>query len=268
MNLHNTASANMDHIQKIFLGVQRFMQENDDPEMLIRFLNSEPPEFRSVVYESASMELAFNDLSAGKDLTNWKQFYQRSLDAHTFHMDIGLGWAFAKTGISPTPYFKFLPPPVMRSMVFDGIGYYYGLFKGRSTLKNQLLPGNIEQHDQHGFDQGLGRRLWYIAKADVNEFSTLINRFPLNRHADLWRGLGIACGYVGGTSQQSLEHLRERSGGFKDQLCRGLALAAVSRNASKSVTADIELACTIICGKSLKDAISTGHALKNISIIS
>ena len=112
-------------------------------------------------------------------------------------MDIGLGWAFAKTEISPTPYLESLHR-VMNRMVFDGMGYYYGLFKGRKTVKNQLIPEGIEEQELHGFDQGLGRRLWYISKGEVNELVQLIQPFHFSRHADLWRGVGIACGYVGG----------------------------------------------------------------------
>ena len=57
MNLHNSVSDKMEYIQKVFLGVQDYMQKNHELEELIAFLDSEPPEFRSVAYESASMEI-------------------------------------------------------------------------------------------------------------------------------------------------------------------------------------------------------------------
>ena len=255
MNLHNSVSGKMEYIQKVFLGVQDFMSKNPELEELISFLDNEPAEFRSVAYESASMEIGLQELSCKKELNNWKKFYQRSAKAHTFHMDIGLGWAFAKAEISPTPYLEFLHP-VMSWMVFDGMGYYYGLFKGRRTVKNQLVPAGIEKQDLHGFDQGLGRRLWYISKGDVNELVRLIKPFHLSRHADLWRGVGIACGYVGGSERTNLEQLLVCSAGFKQQLCTGVILAAISRKASDYFTGDIELACNIICGKPLKDVLS------------
>ncbi len=255
MNLHNTISGNMEYIQKVFLGVQVYMQQKHELEELITFLDAEPPVFRSVAYESASMEMALTKLLSGTALNNWQAFYLRSTKAHTFHMDIGLGWAFAKTEISPTPYLESLQP-VTRLMVYDGMGYYNGLFKGRKTVKGQLIPDGINDRDLHGFDQGLGRRLWYISKGNGNELVQLMQPFHLSRHADLWRGVGIACGYVGGCEKDGLEQLLMLSTKYKDQLCTGVTLAAISRGASNSVSNDIELACNVICGKTLKDVLS------------
>ncbi len=252
MNLPGNVSSKMEYIQKVFLGVQNFMQKNPEPDELISFLNAEPPEFRSVVYESASMEIGLQDLCSGKGLDNWKEFYQRSAKEHTFHMDIGLGWAFAKTEISLASYIETLRP-VMRRMVFDGIGYYNGLFKGRRTVKNQLVPEGVEGEDLYGFDQGLGRRLWYIAKGEVKKVTGLIQAFPIKRHPALWCGVGIACGYVGGNRQEDLELLLKTSGEFNKQLQTGVMLAAISRSASDSVTVDLETACQILCKKTMKE---------------
>lgn len=262
MNLHNSVSGKMEYIQKVFLSVQDYMQKNHELEELFAFLDSEPPEFRSVAYESASFELALQELSRGKELNNWKNFYQRSAKSHTFHMDIGLGWAFAKTEISPTRYLESLHP-VMSWMVLDGMGYYHGLFKGRRTVKNQLVPEGVFGQELHDFDQGLGRRLWYISKGEVSELIKLIQPFHLSRHADLWRGVGIACGYVGGCDKSNLERLLNFSTEFKNQFRTGVALAAISRSDSNSVTGDIELACEIICGKPLKEVSRVETGIRN-----
>ncbi len=262
MNLHNRVSGKMEYIQKLFLHVQEYMQKNPELDELIAFLDSEPPEFRSVAYESASIEIAIAELRNGKKFHNWINFYQRSANEHTFHMDIGLGWAFAKSEISPTPYLESLLRVTIR-MVFDGIGYYYGLFKGRRTVKNQLVPESISGQELHSFDQGLGRRLWYISKGEVNELVQLIQPFPLSRQADLWRGVGIACGYVGGNEKENLERLLICSNQFAKQLCTGVTLAAISRNASNSVSEDIGLTCNIICGMPLDDVLNYESGLKN-----
>ncbi len=261
MNLHNQVQSNMEYIQKIFLSVQVYMQQNHGLEKLIAFLDTEPPIFRSVAYESASMEMALTEMGNGKSLNNWKNFYSRSTQAHTFHMDIGLGWTFAKLEISPKPYLESLHP-CMPLMIYDGMGYYYGLFKGRKTVKSQLIPDGIQEHELHGFDQGLGRRLWYISKGEVNELVKLIQSFPSSRYADLWRGVGIACGYVGGCDKKRLEELLVSSYEFSKQLSAGITLAAISRHASKSVSADIHLACNIICGKSLENVLHDFAGLK------
>ena len=261
MNLHNSVSGKMEYIQKVFVGVQVYMQQNHELGELIAFLDAEPPMFRSVAYESASMEMALPELQSGKALDNWKEFYKRSAKAHTFHMDIGLGWAFAKTGISPKPYLQSLQPS-MSLMIYDGIGYYYGLFKGRNTVKSQLIPGEINEQELHGFDQGLGRRLWYISKGEVKQLVQLIQPFHSSRHAGLWRGVGIACGYVGSCEKQHLERLLICSAGFNKQLCAGVTFAAISRKASNSISSDIDLACNIICGKPLEDILCDDEGLE------
>ena len=91
----------------------------------------------------------------------------------------------------------------------------------------------------------------------MNELVQLINPFHLSRQADLWRGVGIACGYVGGNDKSNLQQLLNASNEFKDQLRKGVGFAAISRSASASVTAEgIELACEVICGKPLKDVLA------------
>jgi len=245
-------STNIEHIQKLFLDVQNFMQHNHVLENVISFLDSEPPEFRSIAYESASMELGIDDLSKGTQLNEWNKFYSHAGEVHSFHLDIGLGWAYAKREILPDSNYEFLHP-VMRWMVFDGMGYFNGLYRGRRNVKNHIVPEGIEGHDLQGFDEGIGRRLWYIAKGEVKIVTELIQSFPLFRHPDLWRGVGIACGYVGGSKQADLELLLKASGECKPQLSAGIALAAISRNVSDSETDDIKTACRILCEMSFEE---------------
>jgi enediyne biosynthesis protein E3 len=250
MNLPDSIPGRMSYIQNLFLAVQDYMQNDHDFESIIKYLEAEPAEYRSIAYESASMQIALTDLLVNKQLENWKYFYNQSSIEHSFHMEIGLGWAFAKNEVSPTPYIKSFPP-TMNLMVFDGIGYYYALYKGRKTVKSQSLPDEFEITNIQGFDQGVGRRLWYICKGDVDKLVELIQSLNQNRHADLFRGVGIACGYVGGSDKYKLEQLLKFSGKFQEQLCNGVSLAAISRKNSNSLNKDIELASNVICGKPL-----------------
>jgi enediyne biosynthesis protein E3 len=250
MNLPDSIPGRMSYIQNLFLAVQDYMQNDYDIESIIKYLETEPAVYRSIAYESASMQIALKDLSINKQLENWKYFYNQSSIEHSFHMEIGLGWAFAKIEVSPAPYIKSFPP-TMNLMVFDGIGYYYALYKGRKTVKSQSLPDEFEVTNNQGFDQGVGRRLWYICKGDVDKLIELIQPFDQNRHVDLFRGVGIACGYVGGSDKYKLEQLLQLAGKFQEQLCYGVSLAAISRKNSNSLNKDIELASNVICGKPL-----------------
>jgi hypothetical protein len=127
-----------------------------------------------------------------------------------------------------------------------------------------LIPEGINEQELHGFDQGLGRRLWYIARGNVNELVQLIEPFASSRYTDLWRGVGIACGYVGGSEKANLELLLNTSSEYKKQLCTGITLAAISRNASNSLTPDIGLACEIICGFPLENVLRTEAGIETI----
>ncbi len=252
VKMTSQVASNMDYIQKIFLDIQEQLMLAYDLDALIDFLDKESPTFRSIAYESASLQIATRSLNVHKDLEQWHAFYRRADKAHTFHLGIGLGWALAKAEISPTPFLDALDPWV-KLMVYDGMGYFYGLFKGRKTIKSHLVPAEISGEALHGFDQGLGRRLWYNAMGDVRALTELIHTFPASRHADLWRGVGIACGYVGGLEEKDLVKLRSFSAENQKSLSRGVSLAAMCRTASGSITPDIELASLVVCYKDIAD---------------
>jgi hypothetical protein len=241
----------MEYIQKLFLKVGVCLQQKQTLNEIISLLETEPSEYRSVAYESASFEIALTDLNENQKLDRWKEFKKLSEEQHTFHIDIALGWAFAKAGLSPQTYVPSISS-LAKWMVYDGVGYYYGLFKGRNTLKNKIIPEEIKDERLHGFDQGLGRRLWYIAKGNVNESIDLLRNFPEKRHGDLFRGIGIACGYVGGNEEDDLISLLKFSNEYYSQLQTGILLAAISRIASNTVNAPIEDACHIICNKTIE----------------
>jgi hypothetical protein len=251
MNLQDNVSHRMDYIQKLFLDVERSVEKINDLKDITALLNEEPPEFRSVAYESASMVIALRELGTKKTLQSWKEFRQTCSTEHSFHTDIGLGWAFAKTDLQPDNFLKSVNP-VVKWMVFDGIGYYHGLFKGRSSVKKKIIPSGVEGESIKGFDQGLGRRLWYITKGDVIDLLHLLQGFNATRHADLWRGAGIACGYVGGCQEDNLAYLSSASGAYNSQFKLGIMLAAMSRIASHSINEDVRTACRIVCNKTIE----------------
>lgn len=247
MNTRGKVADNMAYIQRLFMAVRDKMQEEITMDDLFAWLDSEPPAFRSVAYESASMGIGIKDLSQGLSLDRWNEFYRRMGVVHAFHLDIGLGWAFAKLQLTPPADMAFLRPG-MRWMVFDGIGYYHALFRGRRTVKQQLVPDSIRQPDRSGYDQGIGRRLWYIAGGEVARLTSLTEAFSARRQADLWRGVGIACGYVGGNSESNLQRLVQAAGQYLTPLQIGITLAVLSRKRSGSMNEDVEVACRAVCG--------------------
>ena len=253
------AEKNMDYIQALFLKVPGFLQSTP-LDAVIGFLDEEPPAFRSVAYESASMEIAWKDLSKHDALNAWRRFYAHSRQAHAFHVEIGLGWAFAKAGSSPIPHIASFSD-ASRTMIFDGAGYFFGLFHGRRTVMHTEVPPWVSGADLHGFDQGLGRRLWYRARGNTAALPELLRRFDPARQSHLWRGVGIACGYVGGLADPQLEELVSYAGENRPGLCAGIALAVASRSASDSITGSLEAACRVVCGTAIGDVLRITNGL-------
>ena len=101
MNLYNDVPGRMEYIQRLFLEVGVRMPAIVDVQELIGYLNTELPEFRSIAYESASFEIALRDLKREQRLHHWIKFREACVTQHTFHIDIGLGWAFAKSELWP-----------------------------------------------------------------------------------------------------------------------------------------------------------------------
>ena len=244
----NSIPERMEYIQKLFLEAGALALTPGVWQEIVPLLEKEPPEYRSVGYEGFSFELAMKELILTGGLTQWKEFRTASQE-HAFHLDIGLGWALAKREVAVGVYIESVGS-LPGSMVLDGIGYYHALFKGRDTLKNNNVPAEFEQQGLSGFDQGVGRRLWYMGKGNVHEAVNLLHGFPVERRGNLFRGIGIACGYVGGNSEEELRLLEKLSAEHKSQLQLGIALASLSRILSNSITPSVQLAFQIICGQS------------------
>ena len=102
---------------------------------------------------------------------------------------------------------------------------------------------------KRAFDQGLGRSLWFIGKADERAIKRIIASFSANRHADLWSGVGLACAYTGGLRPASIGRLKKASGQYKAQLALGAAYAAKARTLSGQIPAHTELACQSLWGR-------------------
>jgi enediyne biosynthesis protein E3 len=250
MHQHDIA-IKMEYVQHLFMQIPTILPPNHNWEEIFHLLDVEGPEFRSIAYESASMEIAFRNLKTNKELNEWKHFYHAS-KAHKFHIEIGLGWAFARAELDPRSV-ELIPSFVNQTMVYDGIGYYYALYKGRKFIKQQMLPEELHLPDLSGFDQGLGRRLWYTSQGLPDQLQSFMKPFPEKRFADLWRGVGIAFGYVGGYSGKELDQLIAYSTTWKKDLAAGIYLAGFTRLASHSMTDSIEMAFNRLWNKPLKE---------------
>lgn len=181
--------------------------------------------FVSIPYEAYSAKLAIKELSFDGRLTEWQTFQQKHRENHLSQLFVGLGWAVANTGVSIDGLAHSLTKYELER-VADGIGYYHGLFKKRESIRQQLIPENILSHKLTcSYLQGLGRSLFYSSCGNPDRCQQAIQLFPVNLQADLWRGVGVATGYVGGISLQGANDFLLTSGPYSNNFKCGLLLA-------------------------------------------
>ena len=254
MNSGNNVGHQLRRIKDIFQHAQHNATTEEDLDKLIDHLENTDLEFRSIAYEGASMGRALEDLSRGDTtLHRWRSLMMGRGAAHITQIHVGLGWALAKQGVPVSSYLEGLNP-LLRYRVLDGYGYFDALFRTRQTIQNQRRPENLEGKFFAAYDQGVGRSLWYSCQGESSKISVIVEKFTPSRHPDLWRGIGIACSYVGGFEITMLDELSVAALKHKVQLALGAALAARARILANSLTEDMEMVCRAWCNCSAEEA--------------
>lgn len=197
------------------------------------FDKSIPNEYVSVAYEGFSMGIALKSIIEKQSLTDWQVFFDEHGQKHASQVYVGLGWALCQLN---HPLEKILDSidAKWKLRVLDGYGYCSALLKRRSTIRNQEIPANITAQFLSGFDQGVGRSLWYITKGDIDRLKRTIDLFPSERHLDLWRGIGIAVTFVGGIDSTEMHQLEIASGSRIKEFKLGVVMAQSSRVKAES----------------------------------
>ncbi len=226
---------NMARIMAIFQRIQAETANAKSVDVVVELLQREDSEYRSIAYEAAAMELALVDLSDGISLDRWYSLCEASGMQHDVHTHVGLGWALAKLQKSPSKYIENLQP-LLKWRVVDGMGYYFGLFNKRRTLSQQEIPALLKEEAHASFDQGAGRSIWYMCKANSKQLEASVENFSSERRPNLWRGIGIACAYVGGCTGEELAAVYQSAGDYQKQLACGAVLACRARHFAEAPT--------------------------------
>lgn len=228
---------NMQIIEDIFREVQELFPTLNEEELVAR-LESYPLQFRSIAYEAASMQYALQDLKAALPLTGWQNFVNTTAVKHTTQCYIGLGWAFAQEQLNPTNYLSLIHEE-HQLKVFDGYGYYEGMFRKRKSIVQMQLPALEGRDAFYSYDCGLGRSLWYSEKGEIVPVAKIAAQFPKERQGALWTGLGTAIAYVGGCTPEMLRSMVAATGAYTEELVTGLQAAAISRNKAETDLSEV-----------------------------
>jgi hypothetical protein len=139
-------------------------------------------------------------------------------------------------------------------LAYDGWGFHEGFFHWPQYLEGKAHPRRLAGYEKRAFDQGFGRSLWFVNGGNVELIARSIGRFAIERHADLWSGIGLAATYAGMVNEGSLTALRECSGVWHPQLAQGAAFAAKARQRAGNLTDYTDLATRSLSGLSAVEA--------------
>ncbi|MFF4214144.1 DUF1702 family protein [Streptomyces sp. NPDC001796] len=220
---------------------------------LIPRLDRTPVELRGYAYEGAAMGLTGLDcFLPGK--SRLQAYLAGPGSPHIYMVHIGAGEALARLRRRPEVFMRRLTDPALRWLVMDGYGFHEGFFKPRRFVERQQVPVHLSPFARRVFDQGIGRSVWFTSGADADGISRAIAAFPAHRHADLWLGVGVACGYVGGVDRATVEALRAAAGRHASRMAVGTAFVAKGRLRAGNPIPDTDLACEVLCGISGRQA--------------
>ncbi len=221
-------------------------------ETLVSRMHEFEPELRGYAYEGAGVGLAAMDC-----LLPWRKRTRAFIEGpgapYIYAVHIGAGLALARMRRRPEKFFARLHP-IMCWMAIDGYGFHEGFFARKRAVERQVVPKHLSPYARRVFDHGVGRSIWFVAGANVEQIAATIAAFPQARQADLWSGVGLGCGYTGGVDHASIERLRTASGPYAAALAVGVAIAAHARQLAGSPAPYAELACEAVCGVPLAAA--------------
>ncbi|MEO8085228.1 MAG: DUF1702 family protein [Bacteroidota bacterium] len=258
----NDVAQRMETVMRIFIETQS-VSENDFYALALK-LDETENEYRSVAYESASMTIALSELEKNDSLDRWHEFKNGIGRKHASQVHAGLGWAIAKKKMPLDGLLEKIDP-LLQLKVIDGYGYYEGIFRQRFSIVGKNIPDEIAVPLLPGYDQGLGRALYYNSRGAIEKLPGMIASFPDSRHADLWRGIGMACVYVGGCDGEMLNDLYSMAGKYASQLSVSAALVSYARHDADAITPYVQTACIYWCGCQFKNVLDV--TLKAASVM-
>lgn len=229
---------------------------------LVPRLEAYDRELRGFAYEGAGVGFAALD-----SLAPWRartrEFVAGPGADWAFAVYLGAGMGLARLRRDPDGFRERLRDPVLGWVVLDGYGFHEGFFAHRRTVRERHVPARITGYGRRVFDHGLGRSIWFTTGADVASVVATIDTFDTARHADLWSGVGMACGYTGGVARPVLDELRIAAGPRLADLAVGVAVAAKMRHQVGNPVGHNDDACAVLCGRTSTEAADVANAARH-----
>jgi enediyne biosynthesis protein E3 len=262
------AQENLETVGAMFLhGYACAVEARDAAGAQVR-LEEVPDAWRGFAYEGAGMGAAILDALPFGRSGRLTGLLAGPGDRHVYMIYVGVGWAMARLPRLRWPSGASFDP-LLRGLVLDGYGFHQAYFHTDRYVHQQHreLPfrwpaGASAAHSHHTVDQGIGRALWFVGGTDVDTVTSLIERFPAERRADLYAGTGLAATYAGGVDESELERLRDRAGIHRPSVAQAAAFAAEARVRAGIVLPHTHVATRILCGTTPELAAGVTHDLR------
>ncbi|MGO5014674.1 DUF1702 family protein [Niallia sp. Sow4_A1] len=259
------AKDNLEKVGSTFLDGYHFVI--NFPNNFTGKLESVPQQFRGFAYEGAAMALIIQDSISMFKRSRFRHFLEGAGKHHNYMLHIGAGWAYAKFPLLFKKAFN-KHDPLLKWLIVDGMGFYYGYFDWDKYINKKQLPRIIKQNVNlsNVYFQGLGRSLWFVKGGDIYEISKTVDSFEEKIRSDLWSGVGLGAAYAGPLNIETLKNLKKIVGEYFPCLAQGIAFAATARYQANTPSANTELVSLSICGMNSK-ALSelTAFALEEAS---
>jgi hypothetical protein len=202
-------------------------------------------------HEGAAMGLFAIDALAPFTRGNFNRFIEGPGKNHLYMSFIGAGLAL---GALHLPYERAMRryTHFSRTLIMDGYGFFHGYFRTEPTVRGTRIPAKVLANPvyRERFDAGLGRALWFVEGGDPEKLARTISVFPVERRAQLWAGVGLACTYAGGVSREWILRLLELGNGCELDLAMGSLLACHARHRAENPAPHNDLAARILSGLS------------------
>lgn len=249
-----TAQDLLETIGRMFLtGYGYAAQARTTADAEIR-LEQIPAEFRGFAYEGAAMGFAVRDGLPLGGRNHVEDFLAGRGNEHIYMVYVGIGWAMARLPRWRWPKADPLDP-LLRWLVLDGYGFHQAYFHTRRYVHEQFQDARFpwpadagRAYANRAIDQGIGRAMWFVGGADAELVANMIEKFPEERHPDLYSGAGLAATYAGGADEEELQAFQRRAGRHRGQLAQACAFAAEARVLAGLTVPHTGVATRVFCG--------------------
>lgn len=207
-------------------------------------------------YEGTGMYFAMLDLLFPWGASRLRAFTEKPAKKHDFIVTVGAGFAVGRLPWGPLMLERYMRKidPMMAWCIPDGYGFHQGIFHHRRYIDRcEEPPKRIQPYARQLFDSGIGRSLWWVKGASPERIKQAIDRFPEQRQAELWCGIGVACSYAGGVDEKVLLKLRDFSGPYLFDFLSGIPFAARMRYDGENRSPSTEQACRVLLNKTLEE---------------